>query len=97
LFCVGFTFLFCFGKTKQVHSSIRHFSFFKMAVLGKFAKQWRQKAMKKGVPNWKPAPHIELDDELREYCEEKCASHITPAAVDLDLFTCVDVDKKSCH
>ena len=46
-----------------------------------------------------PAPHIELDDELREHYKLECAKYIIPAKVDVDLFTCVvrDVDKKSCH
>ena len=54
-----------------------------------------------GCPFWTPTPRIELDDELREYYKAECAKHITPACVDLDLFTCTcvvrDVDKKSCH
>ena len=52
-----------------------------------------------GVPTWKAQPHIELDDELREYYKKECEGHIIPAPVDVDLFTCVvcDVDKKSCH
>ena len=44
-----------------------------------------------GVPSWIPAPHIELDDELRQHYKAECTRHIIPAAVDLDLFTCIRV------